>query len=129
MIVDSSALVAIALREAGSERVARSLASAVHPSMSAATWLESGIVLDSRTMDSGRELDLLLAEFAITVVPVTFALAQTARAAHRRYGRGSGSRARLNLGDCFSYALAVTTGDPLLFVGEDFTHTDVRSAL
>ena len=62
-------------------------------------------------------------------MPLTVGMAREARQAHRRFGRGSGSRARLNLGDCFSYALAITTGEPLLFVGEDFTHTDVRSAL
>ena len=65
----------------------------------------------------------------IEVVPDSVRLGEVARTAHRRYGRGSGSPARLNLGDCFAYALSVTTGEPLLFVGEDFTHTDVAPAL
>ena len=55
--------------------------------------------------------------------------AELARTAHRRFGRGSGHPARLNFGDCFAYALAKATGEPLLFKGEDFGHTDIRSAL
>ncbi len=129
MIVDSSALVAVALGEPGAERLARLMDRTPDLSMSVATWLESGIVLDARSVHAGERLDDLVTELAVAIVPVTPTLARVARSAHRRFGRGSGSRARLNFGDCFSYALAVTTGEPLLFVGDDFTHTDVRSAL
>ncbi|WP_246142840.1 type II toxin-antitoxin system VapC family toxin [Nocardioides rubriscoriae] len=64
-----------------------------------------------------------------TVVPFDHEQALAARAAYARYGRGSGSPARLNLGDCITYALAMTTGEPLLFKGDDLTHTDVTPAL
>jgi ribonuclease VapC len=65
----------------------------------------------------------------VSVAPVTADQARVARDAYRRYGRGSGHAARLNYGDCFAYALAVTTGEALLYVGQDFVETDVRSAL
>lgn len=65
----------------------------------------------------------------ITLEQVAAQQAQVARAAYRRFGRGTGSKARLNFGDCFSYALSVTTGEPLLYAGTDFGHTDVHSAL
>jgi ribonuclease VapC len=75
------------------------------------------------------ELDQLLAETLSSVVAFDDAQVRLAREAYARYGKGSGSPARLNLGDCFSYALAKTTGQPLLFKGDDFTHTDVTPAL
>ncbi len=98
--------------------------------MSAANYLESGIVTD-RADDPrlGRKLDALLVEAAITIEPVTPEQARIARAAHRDFGRGSGSPARLNFGDCFAYALAIDRNEPLLYKGDDFGHTDVRSAL
>jgi ribonuclease VapC len=129
VIVDSSALVAVAIGEEGARELAEIMDGSTKVSMSAATWLEAAIVLDRRSEFVGRRFDDLVERLGIEIVPVTVPLARMARAAHRRYGRGSGSKARLNFGDCFSYALSVTTGEPLLFVGEDFTHTDVLSAL
>jgi ribonuclease VapC len=74
-------------------------------------------------------LDAFLEAAGTTIVPFDEDQARVARAAYARYGKGSGSPARLNFGDCFSYALAKTTGLPLLFKGDYFTHTDVTPAL
>ena len=76
-----------------------------------------------------RRVDVLLAKFGIQVIPFDENQARLARAAYRDYGRGSGRPAHLNMGDCFSYALAAVTGEPLLFVGDDFTHTDLTPGL
>ena len=127
MIVDSSALIAILRAEPGWERLAdAALVSSCK--MSTATWVEASIVAEQRA-GGGERLDELVAALEIELVPVSVRDATVARLAHRRFGRGSGSRARLNLGDCFSYALAVTAGEPLLYVGEDFALTDIASAL
>ena len=77
----------------------------------------------------GARLDDLIAALEITIEPTTVQQGEIARRAYQRFGRGSGSPARLNFGDCFAYALSVTTGEPLLFVGEDFVHTDVVPAM
>lgn len=78
------------------------------------------------SLTHGRAFDRLVEALEIDIVPVSREQAELARETCRRYGKGSGSPARLNIGDCFSYALAVITAQPLLFVGEDFTATDVR---
>ncbi|ANS79847.1 Toxin 1, PIN domain [Serinicoccus hydrothermalis] len=127
MILDSSALLAILQGEEGFEDLART-ALAGQCRMSAATWLEVGIVADQRSSTHGARLDDLLRELAVEVVPVTARDAEVARTAYRRFGRGSGHPARLNYGDCFSYALSVTSGEPLLFVGDDLAATDVLPA-
>lgn len=75
---------------------------------------------------SGRVMVELVVAAAIEVAPLDAELARVARQAYRDYGRGSGHSARLNLGDCFAYALARTTGEPLLCTGDDFVHTDIR---
>src|SRR3954454_1712206 len=90
-------------------------------SISAATILETSLVL--RDAAGQRFVDRLVER--LTVVPFDGQQLTVARAAHRRFGRGSGHPARLNFGDCFSYALAVTTGEPLLFKGQDLALTDV----
>lgn len=130
MIVDTSAVVAILNREPGWERLDRALRGASAPRMSAATYTELGIVVD-RLGDPtiSRRLDRLLAAWKIEVVPLSPAQARAARVAYTDFGRGSGSRAQLNLGDCFTYALASETGLPLLFTGDDFSHTDLPAAL
>ena len=128
MIVDSSALIAVLSSEPGHEQLAERLA-AEPGRMSLATWTEAGIVADARSASYGQRLDALIGELGLALVPIDAQQAGIAREAYRRYGRGSGSRARLNYGDCFAYALAVVTGQPLLYVGDDFAHTDVRSAL
>lgn len=130
MIVDSSAVMAILESGPGSERVLAALAGASPPpKMSAATWVEVGIVADARSARHGERLDKVIATLGIEIVPVTCRQAEVARLAYQRFGRGSGSRARLNFGDCFAYALSTTEGQPLLYVGDDFPHTDVAAAL
>jgi len=76
-----------------------------------------------------KQLEQLLEHLSVSVVPVTTAQARIARRAHREYGRGSGHPARLNFGDCYSYALSKDTGEPLLFKGDDFSRTDVVPAI
>ena len=98
--------------------------------MSTASYLESAILVDRNPSPLlAREFDRTVAVLEIELVPVTAEHAALARAAYRDFGRGSGHRARLNLGDCFAYALAVERNEPLLYKGDDFGHTDVRSAL
>ena len=128
MIVDSSALIAIIQDEPGADVVVR--AALTSPCrMSVATRLEVSIVADARSTAHGARLDELVRELDISIEPVTEQQGEIARRAYQRFGRGSGSPARLNFGDCLSYALAVTTGEPLLFVGEDFRHTDIAAAI
>lgn len=93
--------------------------------MSAGTYLESSIVADSRKSVDVRSLDDLIETFQIEIVPFTPQQAQVARAAYQRFGKGSGHPAGLNMGDCFSYALAATLAEPLLCVGQDFPATDL----
>ena len=127
MIVDSSALVALILQEPGHQKIGRVLRAEDKLHMSAATWVELGVVADRRLSEANqRRLDAMIDGLGIVLVPLSAAQARRARQAHRRYGPGSGTLARLNMGDCFSYALAIELDEPLLFVGDDFTHTDVR---
>lgn len=128
MIVDSSALMAIIEGEVDSEALVR-VATSSRCRMSVATRLEASIVADARSTSHGARLDELITALEITIEPVTEQQGEIARRAYQRYGRGSGSPARLNYGDCFSYALSVTAGEPLLFAGDDFTHTDIIPAL
>lgn len=130
MIVDSSAVVAVVTTEPDFRAYLAALLRADRVRMSAATFLETSIVLDRhRDPVMGRRLDRLLTTVAAVIEPVTEEQARIARAAHRDFGRGSGHPARLNFGDCFAYALATERGEPLLYKGDDFGHTDVRSAL
>jgi ribonuclease VapC len=128
MVVDSSALVAILTCEPGAEAYSDLLAMATDPVVSAATLLETAIVLHRRTgVEAFDDLDDLVAHARIRCIAVDETQALAAREAWSRYGKGNG-RAKLNFGDCFSYALAVTTGRPLLYKGEDFARTDVLAA-
>ncbi len=126
MILDSSALIAILEGEPGSDGLLAAAATATCR-MSAANALEAGIVADARSAAHGERLDRVMSTLQIEIVPVSLRQAQIARIAYRRFGRGSGSPARLNFGDCFAYALSVEAGEPLLYVGADFRHTDVAS--
>lgn len=129
MIVDSSAVVAILNREPDAERYEDAIASAPKRRMSVANLLEASIVVEGRGgAVAGHELDLLLERFGIELEPVTAEQLAAARRAWRRFGRGN-HPAALNFGDCFAYALAETTGEPLLFKGGDFAKTDVEAAL
>ena len=130
MIVDTSALVAILRDERDAMAYARAIANAAIRRISAATYVETAAVIDaSRDPIASRRFDDLLREARFAVEPVTEAQAQIAREAYRDFGRGSGHPARLNFGDCFAYALARAMNEPLLFTGDDFTRTDITSAL
>jgi len=133
VIVDSSAVIALLRGEPEAAAIAEALhlAEAAGGSLiSAATYVETGAVVDAkRDPVASRHLDDLLRTASIEIADVTIAQARLARAAYRDFGRGSGHPARLNFGDCFAYALAKESGRPLLFKGNDFTHTDVTPAL
>ena len=130
MIVDSSAVVAVLRGEDDARTYHRALLEAGSGRISAANYVESGLVIDGRRDPVlSHELDRYLSTMRVEVVALTVAQAQLARAAHRDYGRGSGHPAKLNLGDCFAYALARSRGEPLLFKGTDFAQTDVKAAL
>ena len=130
MIVDTSALLAIVMAEPDADHFRQKiLQSDSLPTMSAASYLEAGIVIDGRKNPSvSRDLDWLIDEVEIEIVDITVEHAKIARAAYRDYGKGSGHKAQLNFGDCFSYALASQTREPILFKGNDFSQTDLQSA-
>ena len=129
MIIDTSALAAIVFREADRDSYRQAIIQAPRRVISAATYVELSIVVDSRHDPVlSRSLDDLLTSLGIEVADLTADQARIARSANRDFGRGSGHPARLNLGDCFSYALAKQTDEPLLWKGDDFGHTDVRRA-
>jgi ribonuclease VapC len=127
VIIDTSALIALLREEPERDALARLLADAPVRRMSAATYVELAAVVDGRgdAVLSGA-LDAWIEAWRITIEPLTETQAQIAREAYRRFGRGSGHPARLNLGDCFSYALARDLREPLLFKGEDFALTDIE---
>lgn len=129
MIVDTSAIVAIVLGEADAERLAQILSDAPEPKMSTATAVEVNAVLTRRLRaEDQRRVERLLDEWEIDLVAFDAEQAAIASRAYRDFGRGSGHPAALNLGDCYSYALADVTGEPLLYVGDDFGHTDITPA-
>ncbi len=129
MVTDTSALIAILEGEATASRLISALDAADDLRLSAVTVVEAGIAVESRRGDAGgRELDLLLHRLQFNIVPVTAEHADIARYAYRHYGR-SRHAAGLNFGDCFAYALATAIDEPLLFVGDDFSRTDVRVAV
>lgn len=130
MIVDTSVLVRILLQEPGWEMLSALLEDAAAPKMAAPTLLELRTVIAGRkNAVLAAELETLLGHYRVRIVPFTEEHGAIAFEAYRQYGKGFHPRARLNLGDCFSYALAKATGEPLLFVGDDFTHTDLIPAL
>jgi ribonuclease VapC len=129
VIVDTSALVAVIRGEDDSAEFVSAVRQAHRSRISAGNYLEAGIVIDrKRDAAASRRLDTLLSAMRIEVAPVTSTQAGIARQAYRDFGKASGHPARLNFGDCFAYALAIDTDEPLLFKGDDFTHTDVRVA-
>ena len=128
MIVDSSAVLAILFSEPDARRHASAIMTASPCRMSVANVLEAVIVVEGRGGDTGaHELDALLECANVEFVPVTVEHLEAARLAWRRFGRGN-HPAALNFGDCFAYALAKATGEPLLFKGEDFAQTDIEAA-
>ena len=129
MIVDTSAIVAILFNEPDAATYAKALAEADVRRMSAATYVEAAIVVEANTKAGGTaEFDAFVRRSGMSIEPVTEEQAYLARQAYTAYGRGRHA-AGLNYGDCFSYALAKATGEPLLFKGADFKKTDVLRAL
>lgn len=119
-------LIAILRDEPEASSFARAIEAATDRRISAANFVETAAVIDgSRDAVASRRLDDLLREARVVIEPVTVAQARIAREAYRDFGKGSGHPAKLNFGDCFAYALAKATGEPLLFKGDDFVHTDI----
>lgn len=127
MIIDTSAIVALLRGEPEGPAFARLIAAAPIARISAATYVELAIVVDgSRDAVSSGSLDPWLESSRIQIEPLTDEQARIARSAYQRFGKGSGHPARLNMGDCFAYALARDLGEPLLFKGDDFKQTDIE---
>ena len=125
MVIDTSALISILLQEEDARTFAWALKNDPVRPISAVSVLETAMVVESRLGPiAGRELDLLLHRSRADVVPFDAAQAEVARAAWQKYGKGN-HPASLNLGDCCAYALAKTSGERLLFKGEDFAKTDL----
>ena len=125
MILDTSVLIAVLLDEPEKPEFSRKMLEQSPCQLSAGSWIEVSAVLTRRDDDRTAALYELVDLFDITIAPVTAEQARIGHDAYRLYGRGTGHPANLNFGDCFAYALARATGEPLLFKGEDFIHTDV----
>jgi ribonuclease VapC len=129
MVVDTSVILAIVLDEAEAEtfieRILKSDAAVISAGsvveLAAVSTRRFGGALDAR-------IDVVLVDLPLSIAPITSSQAIAGREAYRRYGVGTGHPAKLNFGNCFSYALAKERGEPLLFKGDDFTHTDVARA-
>ena len=127
MVIDTSVIVAILFGEEDAERMAEAIERNPTRLMSAASVLEASLVIESELGEEGeRELDLLLFKAGIEVIAFTGEQLTFARHAYRTFGKGP-HPAGLNFGDCFSYALSKTTGEPLMFKGDDFAMTDVEA--
>jgi ribonuclease VapC len=130
VIVDTSVLVAILHNEPEASTFSELMEAADSLRMSAASYVELGIVVDGRKNPVvSRRMDEVIADAGISIEPVTERQARIAREAYRDFGRGSGHPARLNFGDCLAYALAKDMAEPMLFKGDDFSRTDVRRAI
>jgi ribonuclease VapC len=128
MILDSSAVVAILRDEPEAVEMAEAMDRARNYRISAVSYVEAAIVIDSsRDPVSSRRFDDFFREAQVGIESVTPQQARIAREAFRDFGKGR-HRAGLNFGDCFAYALAKVTGEPLLFKGDDFCHTDIEPA-
>ncbi|MBM3587651.1 MAG: type II toxin-antitoxin system VapC family toxin [Alphaproteobacteria bacterium] len=128
MILDSSAVLAMLFGEPEAAAFAEAAEEATERAISAASWLEAAIVADNRSAVAAAEFTGLMARLDLEIVPFTASQAVRAREAHRHYGKGR-HKAGLNLGDCFSYALAKERGQALLFKGDDFAATDIEPAI
>lgn len=129
MVLDTSALVALLLDEPEAETFRVAVDDDETREVSAATLLETAIVIEAKKGEAGgRELDLLMHTAGITVIAVDAEQVAAARRAYRRFGKGRHA-AGLNFGDLFAYALARTSGQPLLFKGDDFAKTDISRAV
>ncbi len=129
MVVDTSVILAIVLEEAEAATFIELILKSDGVAISAGSVMELAAVSTRRfggALDA--RIDFLLADLPLSVAPVTSSQAIFGREAYRRYGLRTGHPAKLNFGDCFSYALAKESGEPLLFKGDDFSHTDVTCA-
>jgi ribonuclease VapC len=130
LILDTSAIIAILRCEPEAAAFLRLVDGAPIVRISAGNYVEAGLIADLNPSPiAHRKFDDFMVEAEVVIEPVTEVQARLARAAYRDFGRGSGHPAKLNFGDCFAYALAKTTREPLLFKGSDFTHVDVTPAL
>lgn len=126
MVIDSSAVIAILSNEPDAKQFASAIESALTRLISVASLLEAAIVIEARYgLAGGSKLDELVNTAQINVEPVTPEQITIARLAFRTYGKGR-HPASLNFGDCFAYALAKSSGEPLLFKGNDFNQTDIQ---
>ncbi len=129
MILDTSAIAAVLFAEEEEDRFLDAMVGAPKLRISAATLVEATMVIEGRGgPEMADVIDALLLRVGAEVCPVTAETARIARDGWRRFGKGR-HRARLNLGDCFAYALAQERGEPLLFKGDDFAQTDVKAAI
>jgi ribonuclease VapC len=129
MVLDTSAIIAAIADEPDSSRYQSAIQNETNLAMTSVNALETRIVLSSRfSEETLRAFDRLLIDHTIEVVPFTAELADAAFDAYRRFGKGQGHKAQLNICDCASYALALLRNDTLLFKGDDFARTDIRSA-
>jgi ribonuclease VapC len=130
MIVDTSALFAIIFNEPDFLHYMEQMLSAKgNLAISVATQVEAHIVAQRSGIEGAEEeLEKLIEDYGIAAIPLSLSVGKMAIDAHRQFGRQSGSKAKLNYGDCFAYALAKETGEPLLYKGDDFSHTDIESA-
>jgi ribonuclease VapC len=127
VIVDTSAIVAMLRAESDAAALSKVIRGAAVLRLSAASYVELAVVIDGLgdpVLSGG--LDAVLTAYRIRIEPLTESQARIARAAYQRFGRGSGHPARLNMGDCFAYALARDLDEPLLFKGNDFRLTDIE---
>ena len=125
MVIDTSALAAVFIGEPERQTFLDAITSSTSRLISAANLLETGIVVESRQGEAaGREFDLFVVRANLQIVPVDAEQADLARSAWRKYGKGRHAAA-LNFGDCFAYALAKFSGEPLLAKGSDFSLTDI----
>ena len=130
MVIDTSALVAISVHEASADRLLEVLGTTTPRSISAATLQEAFMVIYNRKgLEAWHAMETFLDRLALQIIPVDEAVVRIAMQAFMSYGKGQGSKAKLNYGDCFSYATAKHLNQPLLYIGDDFTHTDIVSAL
>jgi ribonuclease VapC len=130
MIVDASAFIAVLKAEPDAGLYAQAVRSSRIRRISAVNFVEASIAIDGgRNPVTRGEFDDLFLDMGLTIELVTEEQARIARDAYRDYGRGSEHPAKLNFGDCFAYALAKTMREPLLYKGNDFVHTDIKSAL
>ena len=128
MILDTSALIAILYGEPERADFARLIHDAESCRVSVASFVELSMVVESQLgPEAGRQVDTLFRRTGIAIEPVTVEHGHLARQAFLDYGKGL-HKAGLNFGDCFSYALAKATGEPLLFKGDDFSQTDIKPA-